>query len=225
MIPTNRKVVLADSNSLGPIGEVHIKFQLGKVVFHDRFIILDNLKWDMILGLPWQSNYKIGCNWNREGEHFITIKGQFLALSIKLHVIWKLAKTKGQCNIQHRSITWITVKVPQNLNNSLYKITLDRKLPSGIILLDVTHNLNCKQPGELLIPLLNVAHKDVKLPKNTISGSINQILDVDSLQEVSLKKIQDAENEAISNAAQIHKPKSYSLLFLNILISATSQQQ
>ena len=44
VIPMNRKIVSADSDSLGPIGEVHIKFQLGKVVFHDRFIILDNLK-------------------------------------------------------------------------------------------------------------------------------------------------------------------------------------
>ena len=120
----------------------------------------------MILGLPWQSNYKIGCNWNREGKHFITIKGQFLALSIKLHVICQLAKTKGQFNIQHGTVTWITVKMPQNLNNNnLYKITTDRKLPSGIILLDVTHNLNYKQPGKLLMPLLNVAHKDVKLPE------------------------------------------------------------
>ena len=44
VIPTNRKVVLVDGNSLGPIREVHIKFQLGKLVFHDRFIILNNLK-------------------------------------------------------------------------------------------------------------------------------------------------------------------------------------
>ena len=85
-------------------------------------------------------------------------------------------------------------------NNSLYKITLDRKLPSGIIPLDVTHNLNHKQPDELLIPLLNVAHKDVKFPNNTILGSINQIHDVNSTQEVSWKKIKDAKNKAISNA-------------------------
>ena len=64
----------------------------------------------MTLGLPWQSNYKIGCDWNRKGKHFISIKGQFLAHSINQHVMWQLAKTKGQCNIQHRSITWITVK-------------------------------------------------------------------------------------------------------------------
>ena len=63
----------------------------------------------MILGLPWQSSYKIGCNWNREGKHFI-IKSQFLALSIALHVIQQLAKAKG--NTQHRSVTWITVSYP-----------------------------------------------------------------------------------------------------------------
>ena len=33
VIPTNRKVVSADGNDLGPIGEVHLQFQLGKVVF------------------------------------------------------------------------------------------------------------------------------------------------------------------------------------------------
>ena len=65
IIPMDRKVVSADGNSLGPVGEVHVKFQLGKVIFNDRFLILDNLKQDMILGLPWQSNYKIGCDWNR----------------------------------------------------------------------------------------------------------------------------------------------------------------
>ena len=44
IIPTNRKVVSVDGDSLGPVGEVHLKFQLGKVIFNDRFIILDNLK-------------------------------------------------------------------------------------------------------------------------------------------------------------------------------------
>ena len=79
--------------------------------------------------------------------------------------------------------------MPHHLNNnSIYKITLDRKLPSGIILLDVAHTLNHKQPGKLLIPLLNVAPKDVKLPKNTILGSINQVHDVDSIQESILEE-------------------------------------
>ena len=108
-----------DGDSLGPVGEVHIKFQLGKVVFNERFAILDNLKQDMILGLPWQSNYKIGCDWNREGKHFISIRGQFLAHSINQHVIKQIAKTKGQCSIQNRSIAWITIKTPPNVNSNM----------------------------------------------------------------------------------------------------------
>ena len=56
LLPTNRKVVSADGDSLGPIGEVHVKFKLGKVEFNDIFIILNNLQQDIILGLPWQCN-------------------------------------------------------------------------------------------------------------------------------------------------------------------------
>ena len=151
-----RKVVSVDGDSLGPVGEVHIKFQLGKVIFNDRFIILNNLKQDMILGLPWQSNYKIGCDWNREGKHFISIKGQFLAHNINQHAMRQLAKTKGKCTVQNRSITWITVKSSPHIdNNGINKILFDRKLPPGIILLDITHNLNHRHPSKLLIPLIN----------------------------------------------------------------------
>ena len=41
---------------------------------------------------------------------------------------------------------------------------------------------------------------------------------MDSVQEVSWKKIQDTKNKAISNTARDAQPKSYSLLFPNILI-------
>ena len=120
----------------------------------------------MNLSLPWESNYIIGCDWNREGEHFISIKGQFLAHSINQHAIRQLAKAEGQCNIQSRSITWIMVKSPPHVNNnSINEILFDRKLPPGIIPLDITHNLNHKHPRELLIPLLNISDKEVKIPK------------------------------------------------------------
>ena len=100
-------------------------------------------------------------------------------------------------------MTWITIKTPQNLNNNgLCKINLDRKLPEGIIPLDVIDNLNHKQPGELVVPLLHVGHADVELPKNTILGSLNQIDNVDSVLEVSWEKIQDAKNETTSIAAR-----------------------
>ena len=54
MLPTSRKVVSADGDSLGPVGEVHLKFRIGKVVFNNTFVILNNLQHDIILGFPWQ---------------------------------------------------------------------------------------------------------------------------------------------------------------------------
>ena len=56
--------------------------------------------------------------------------------------------------------------------------------------------------------MLNISNKEVKIHKNLILGSINQINDVDTIHEVSWKKIQDAENEAVSNTnqdPQVHK--------------------
>ena len=149
-LPTNRKVVSADGNSLGPIGEVHVKFKLGKVEFNDIFVILNNLQQDIILSIPWQHNYRIGCTWHREDKHFLTIKNKFLALSITPQSSKPLVMTKGQCTLQGRSITWISVKSPRNVQvNSLFKITLDRQLPKGLIPLDVLHNSQHKQPQEM----------------------------------------------------------------------------
>ena len=105
LLPTNRKAVSADSNSLGPISEVHLKFKVGKIDFNDVFVILNNLQRDIILGLPWQCNYRIGCMWNREGKYLLTIKNKFLALSLTLESPKQLVKTKGQCALQSSSIT------------------------------------------------------------------------------------------------------------------------
>ena len=121
----------------------------------------------------------------------------------------QLAKTKGQYTIQNRSVTWIMVKSPPCVNHdSLHEIQFERQLPSGIIHLNITYKLNHKHPRELLIPLLNISNKDVKIPKNTILGSINPITDVNIIQEVSWQKIRNNEGEAVKNTAQdphVHK--------------------
>ena len=40
LLPTNRIDVSADGNSLGPIGEVHLKLKVGQIEFDDIFVIL-----------------------------------------------------------------------------------------------------------------------------------------------------------------------------------------
>ena len=190
MLPTSRKVVSA-GDILGPISEVHLKFRIGKVVFNNMFVILNNLQHDIILGLPGQWNYRIGCTWNWEGKHFLIIKNKFLALSITPHMLKQLAITKGQYTLQSRSITWISVKTPRNLAiNSLFEISLDKQLPNGLIPLDVLHNIKNKQPQELIILLLNRANTDIKLLKNTILGSISRVNNVECIENVSSDTMQ-----------------------------------
>ena len=210
-LPTSRKVVSADGNSLGPIGEVHLKFKGGKIDFNDVFVILNNLQRDIILGLPWQCNYKIGCSWNRESKLLLTIKNKFLALGLTLQLPNQLVKTKCQCALPRRSITWISVKTPRNIQaNNLLKINLDRQLPKGLISLDVLHNIKHKQPQEMLIPLVNVMNTVIKLPKNTSLGSMNKVDNVHIVQSSYSPK-----HHNVKVNAKAHPSKPLLLAFPN----------
>ena len=166
------------------------------------FVILNNLQRD-ILGLPWQCNYRISRTWNREGKHLLTIKNKFLALSLTSQSPNQLVKTTGQCALQGRSITWISVKTPRNIQaNNLLKINLDRQLPKGLISLDVLNNIEQKQPHEMLIPLLNVMNSVVKLPKNTILGSITKVDNVENVQSSCLLKHHNVKAHAKSHPSK-----------------------
>ena len=105
----------------------------------------------------------IGCTRNREGKHLLTIKNKLLALSLTLHLPNQSRKTKGQCTLQSRSITWISVKTPRTIQaNNLLEITFDRQLPKGLIPLDVLHSIKHKQPQEMLTLLLNIMNTIIK---------------------------------------------------------------
>ena len=109
----------------------------------------------------------------------------------------QLAISKGQYTLQSRSITWISIKTPRNLDiNSLFEISLDRQLPNGLIPLDVLHNIKNKQLQELIIPLLNTANTDIKLLKNTILGSIARVDNVECIDNVSSDTMQSISGKA-----------------------------
>ena len=97
-----------------------------------------------------------------------------------------MAITKGQCTIPGRSITWISIKTPRSTKaNTLLEITSDRQLPKGLIPLDVLHNIQHKQLQEMLIPILNTSTCVVKLPKNTILGSITEVDATNTVYSIS----------------------------------------
>ena len=71
-----------------------------------------------------------------------------------------------------------------------------------MIPLDVLHNINNKQPQELIITSLNVANTDIKLPKKTVFGSFTRVSNVDSIQNVSYMKIQSTSDKACDKTLQ-----------------------
>ena len=75
------KVTSASEANLGPVGECDLTFRLGNKQFMDSFIVLQDLCRNIIVGLNWQCNYRIGCNWNVNGRQHITHDDKFLCTS------------------------------------------------------------------------------------------------------------------------------------------------
>ena len=92
----------------------------------------------------------------------------------------------------------------------MYEISLDRQLPTGIVPLDILHNLNHKQSCELIILLLNTGQTDIKLLRNTVLGLLSRINNVDSIHKVSWEKMQTTKNEDTSTTTQ--EPQTQKLL-------------
>ena len=67
----------------------------------------------------------------------------------------------------------------------LLEITSDRQLPKGLIPLDILHNIHHKQLQGMLIPILNTSTYVVKLPKNTILGSITEVDATNTIYSIS----------------------------------------
>ena len=72
------KVKSASGTSIGPIDQCDLTFKLGNKQFNDRFTMLQDLHRNIILGLNWQCNYTIDCNWNINEQQYITHNNKFL---------------------------------------------------------------------------------------------------------------------------------------------------
>ena len=86
-----------------------------------------------------------------------------------------IVQNSGALTLPPRSILVISVQAPMELNiKHLYQLDAIDDLPSGIIPLSVDHKIGHKYPKLLKIPLLNTEHNIVHIPRNTITGKLNQ---------------------------------------------------
>ena len=90
----------------------------------DKFIILLDSHRDVILGLNWQFNYKIGSNFKINGHHYMTHNSNYLCTSIPLEVTKHIIQNEGAFSLQSRCVSIITVQAPTELKSQhMYMLT------------------------------------------------------------------------------------------------------
>ena len=166
-------VTYACGANLGPIGQYDLTFWLGNKQFTDGFIVLKELHINAILGLNWQHNYRISCNWNVNGQQYISHNNKFLCTRTPSSNTKSIIQNSGSFILPTRSISVISVQAPTELNTRhLYQLDVTGDLPPGIIPLAVICKIDHKYPKLLQIPLLNTEHNSVHILGKTITGKL-----------------------------------------------------
>ena len=144
LIKCNRIISGAGGEALVPVGEWFIQLQIGKKIFRDRVIIINNLKCNYILGQVLHITNRFGTSYLTTGLHYITVYGEMIAQAISQTVNSPILKTKGTVTLPLLSISVVGIKTPPLQNtNMLYELNFDMfQLPEGIILLDVLHRVD-----------------------------------------------------------------------------------
>ena len=87
-----------------------------------------------MLGLNWQSNYKIGCNWNMKVYLYMTHNNTCLFSSIPLAITKPVVWNAGALYLQLRGISISKVQAPTELKlQYIYELSSSDDHPSEFI--------------------------------------------------------------------------------------------
>ena len=140
----------AGGEALIPKGECSLQIKIGKQMFRDRVVVINNLNHDYIIGTVIQRSYHIATGFSITGRHFLSVNWQMVAQSIPSSTIESIIKTKDKIKLNPHSITVVSVKTPPNVDTSqVYELNHKLPLPSGMIPIDTIHKFDHKIPQEL----------------------------------------------------------------------------
>ena len=192
LIPCNQSIAGVRGKILRLLGEWFIHLQIGKIIFRDQVVVIDNLRHKYILGQVLHRLYQFSTSYLTTGKHYITIKGQVIIQSILQPLDYPIVKTNGRITLPPVSIPVIEVKTPKLTNTTdLYKMNaVTAQLPEGMILLGVLHRVNHKTPQYLNIPVLNTNNVSCSISKNMSIVSMHPVVTCEEAQEVSWNNLQ-----------------------------------
>ena len=147
----------------------------------NRLIILWDLPRNIILGLNWQCNSRIGWNWKINSQQYITHNNKFLCRSIPSSNTESIIHNSRSTMLPPRSVSVISVKVSTKLNTRhLYQLNAADKLLPHIIPLAVDHKIYHNNVKLKCIPLLNMEHNTANVPRKAVIGKLQPIDITDS---------------------------------------------
>ena len=111
----------ADGEALILKGECFLQIKIGKQIFRDRVIIVENLSHNYIIGTAMIRSYHIATGFSITGRHFLSVNGQMLAQSIPTPTMEAIIKNKGKIKLSPHSVTVISIKTPPNISAKYMK--------------------------------------------------------------------------------------------------------
>ena len=78
-------VVEANGTSLGAIGKINRKIEIGKKIFKKTFPVCENLTRSLILGVDFAKQHAAGVHWTKHNSFVLTIDGETVAETKELH--------------------------------------------------------------------------------------------------------------------------------------------
>ena len=192
LLKCKRNISGAGGEALVPVGECIIQLHIGKKIFRDRAMAIENLKCNYILGQVLHKTNRFGSSYLTTGIHYITVNGEMMVQAISQTVNSPLLKTKGKVTLPPSSNSIVGIKTPIIQNtNILYELNVDTfQLPKGIIPLDVLHRVDHKTPQSLNIPILNTNNSPCSITKNSAIATSVLAGKCEEIQEVSWSRLQ-----------------------------------
>ena len=140
-------------------------------------------------------------------HQYVIYNNAKLCASILSTITKPIVWNAGALYLQLRGILIITLQAPTEIKPQyIYDLSTSIDLTSDFIPLAVDHKINQNYTKLLSIPILNMAHSRVYIPKSTIFGTLKPAaIENAEISETSWTKIESLNRSTMENIEEIHQ--------------------
>ena len=179
-------VVAAGGKSLGLVGEAYFTLKLGKEEFSHPFLVLTNLRSDVIVGTDMQHRYALGQSW-KGGDMMIVKDNEYLIATVNTRPRPALLKTSTMTTVPPRSVAALITDLscdPHLLQRSGEYLTVRPVLMPSLLAIPSTHRLSGAHMTQVAHTVFNHTDQPVTLKRGQVLASLDLKQDVAELNRI-----------------------------------------